>query len=601
MIHYGISGTFFSWLDLLIILLATDLLLSVNKVAGILSNYIALLFLNVQLMVMYFSGTFLTLDMLMNVGSVEDLSGNFGVYILFAIPLVLCTFVPAKTVMKDRLKCVQVMMVLMTIEILLYVGVGDWQYSPVMSGVELGQECIIQHQLAIEVGGLEADKSLFYQQEIKDCIAKPIDLPEQPNVIIIFTEGLSQSIIDDGRELMPHVKSFQTESLNFENYYNHTFATYKALSGQLYSGVQRENTETNELISLQDILDKEGYTTEFLNTEPNNEIFSEYLDNMRFDNVLTDRKLANDLADTMSDKVAYELLFDECENQQKQDGPFLIAMYTIGTHMGWNSQDEIYEDGTNAERNKFYNMDYQFGKFLQKFNESTLADNTIIVFIADHATYTDSDFQKAFPDNTRVTGGLDQIPFCIYYKGMEPDTVDVHGKNSFDFAPTILDFLDVSQENYFLGTSLFEQESDNEYEHIFFSTTLTEIYSTDNGVIQQVDSSRAFSFQKNITNYFAVKLRNIETKNLQATISNDNILHIELEGVQLDEGVYFKVWLNQQDMQDCIVIPGVHNDTDNEIWEGDIDLDNYSVMNQCYIEVHDGMRDLISDVSLDIR
>ena len=96
-------------------------------------------------------------------------------------------------------------------------------------------------------------------------------------MILIFTEGLSRSIIWDERNIMPNLRALESESLSFTNYYNHTFATFRGLIGQLYSGYQFDNLDTNGLISLQAILGKRGYQTAFINTEPSNTEFSEYL------------------------------------------------------------------------------------------------------------------------------------------------------------------------------------------------------------------------------------------------------------------------------------------------------------------------------------
>ena len=43
---------------------------------------------------------------------------------------------------------------------------------------------------------------------------------QRPNVILIFTEGLSKNIIEDERNIMPNVKALQEESISFENYFN---------------------------------------------------------------------------------------------------------------------------------------------------------------------------------------------------------------------------------------------------------------------------------------------------------------------------------------------------------------------------------------------
>ena len=56
---------------------------------------------------------------------------------------------------------------------------------------------------------------------------------------------MSQHIIDDERNITPNIKELQSKSLSFSNYYNHTFATYRGIIGQLYSGYQLDNSDQN--------------------------------------------------------------------------------------------------------------------------------------------------------------------------------------------------------------------------------------------------------------------------------------------------------------------------------------------------------------------
>jgi len=92
---------------------------------------------------------------------------------------------------------------------------------------------------------------------------------------------------------------------------------------------------------------------------------------------------------------------------------------------------------------------------MERFEASTLAEDTLVVITADHATYADKAFLKSFPDTPRAHMEMDRVPLVVYYRGMAPETVDVGGRNSLDLAPTLLDYLDISAPNLFLGDSLF--------------------------------------------------------------------------------------------------------------------------------------------------
>ena len=112
------------------------------------------------------------------------------------------------------------------------------------------------------------------------------------------------------------------------------------------------------------------------------------------------------------------------------------------------------------------------------------SDNTIIVYTTDHSTYTDNHFYKAFPNYDRPAEFLDEIPLFIYQKDIKPDVIDVNGKNTLGLAPTILDYLDISADNYFLGNSLFSSISRNNYDYYYFYPGVC--YSTFDSSIQGV-------------------------------------------------------------------------------------------------------------------
>lgn len=65
--------------------------------------------------------------------------------------------------------------------------------------------------------------------------------PDTPikNVIVIFVEGFSAEVVDyknhSSRNLTPTYDQLYKNSLAFDHYYNHTYATYRGLRGQLYS------------------------------------------------------------------------------------------------------------------------------------------------------------------------------------------------------------------------------------------------------------------------------------------------------------------------------------------------------------------------------
>ncbi|MBO4834963.1 MAG: sulfatase-like hydrolase/transferase, partial [Lachnospiraceae bacterium] len=270
------------------------------------------------------------------------------------------------------------------------------------------------------------------------------------------------------------------------------------------SGYQLDNLDENHLPSLQSILKDNGYHTIMINVEPYNPDFSGYLEAMGFDEVLTLYDGLRGLGNTIADVDAYKLIFETMQ-EQPSDTPFFLCIYTFGTHESLGSVDAIFGETEVKELDKFYNVDLAFGDFMDQFKNSDLYDNTVIVFTADHCTYGDKDFATYFSYRERIHTMLDQMPLMIYYKDVEPETIDVNGRNTLCLAPTLLDLLDISGENMFLGSSLFS----NEHTGILETCTVIDrgMSCTEGGILRPYSAEEEEELMVPITEYFKVKLR----------------------------------------------------------------------------------------------
>lgn len=500
----------YAWMSLVELVLLwslTNLLVKrLPRVAGVVKGILLALF-NIQQLVLLFGGTYVSAIMLSNLGSIEDIQGGAGLYALGIAALVLLTFLRTRGVGKRGVADYAVLAGAVVAWGIAGASMG-WSYSPLVSYPLVLQETQRNAAFAENVKNGHGDAGKFYHDGVQGGIDKPAEaqaLGQTPNVVLIFTEGLSQSVVEDPRSLMPNVASYEQRSLDFTNYYNHTFATYRGLQGQLFSGEQLGNLDSSNYVSLQGILGLNGYQTTFINVEPNNSDFTSYLNDLGFNQVITEEGVNPEGgAQSLSDRQAYEYLLKTMEEQNGSGKPFFIAMYTVGTHATFDSPDKRFGDGSDPELNKFYNADYWFGQFMSEFQNSDLADNTIIVFTADHASYVDMGWNQAFPDYERAFGSLDRVPFFIYYKGVKPQKVDAQGRNSLDMAPTLLDYLDVSAPNYFLGSSLFLQKDPSKYlETTFWQEGI--IRSTATGQIETMSQADQDKVTATLQEYFAAK------------------------------------------------------------------------------------------------
>lgn len=449
-------------------------------------NSLALLAGNVQCVVMLHGGSYVSLQMLTNLGSLRGLLGHAPVYAASLAAAVLPALLPVRGFRLTRARYAALSGFLAAC-ILAGVCLRGFYYSPYAAAISLVRGACMQASPARSVrDGLRTDASSFRKDGVEDCISPGIS--GTPNLILVFTEGLSENIIRDGRGIMPEAARLERESVSFANYYNHTFATYMGLSGQLHSGYQQGNFSRNMLPSLQSLLRDAGYRTCFINTEPGNRDFSEYLGALGFDEVVSDGNPGGP-AGSVSDRRAYEVLYERAASMAGEGTPFFIAIYTFGTHASFDSVD-----GRDPLLNKFRNADAQLERFLERFRSGGLAGSTVFVLTADHCTYADAGCGRASPM-------CDGIPLIIHYKDMVPREYDAGGRNSLCLAPTLLDLLGVSGENCFLGSSLFG-DARGEYEHTFQS--LTTVLRTDGGDIRAPGMAERAAFGRALGEYFVL-------------------------------------------------------------------------------------------------
>ncbi|KHD45434.1 sulfatase-like hydrolase/transferase [Streptococcus hongkongensis] len=489
-------------IELGLIFIISELILAVNFYIANILNVILLFLFNIELIIQILGRTYLTSNMLSNLDSLEALKGHAVLYVFSALITIVFSLLPVGKYCQKFKYLILTFFLLLSLEIGMIVN-KKVDTTPLLNYYSISNNYFKRFVMLerIKKHDIVSVNEEFRNLDITNAINKPEELSEKPNIILIFTEGLSESILHDKRNLMTNLAKYEKNSISFSNYYNHTFATYLGIRGQLYSGYQATNYEKNKLISLQDILANQNYDTTFLNTEPNNKDFTNYLNGMNFRNVIS----PNNVSSTVSDKNAYEFLFQTIEKKSNQSNPFFISMYTFGTHLSLDSEDEHFKDGKSAILNKFYNLDIQFNNFMNKFNNSRISDNTILIFTTDHATYVDNDYIKAFGAD-RLVGNLDKVPFFIYYKGVKPEVRDVNGRNSLSLVPTILDFVDISEENYFLGDSLFNTQSKSKLDTVFSSEGT--FYSTKNSKIDVLNQNDKIKVSNLIEKYYHLKLKN---------------------------------------------------------------------------------------------
>ena len=490
-------------LELLIIILLGDTIhQKYPKLGYAVGSSLTALF-NMQCWIFYYTKNFLNLLMLENIASVRAQSGHFLRYGLTILAIAVISYLKVVQIFGKKVKPQSLLSVVLIFELVVIMWWGT-SYSAAYGLMDIAKQYRMNRAMSAASAGTE-DMTYRFKKNSENAVARPADLPESPNIILIMAEGLSQNIVADERNIMPFLREWEDRSVFFENYYNHSFATYRGIIGQLYSGYQLNNYDTNTLVSMQDILRRKGYYTSFINVEPVDMTFINYLESLGFDEVDSNMDLLeNDGVNYITDKNAFRYLLQKAEENAKSDKPFFTMMYSFQTHDSINSKDEQFGDGSNYILNKFHNLDCQVASFMESFEKSPLAENTVVIFTTDHATYAGDEFRETFPAQERPCPHLDEIPFLIYYPGIEPQRIDASGRNSLDMAPTVLDYLDKENEAYFLGVSLFMQADEHErFNHYFYDSVFE--YSSAGDVMTELTGTGKEVFDRDLQQYLIAK------------------------------------------------------------------------------------------------
>lgn len=313
---------------------------------------------------------------------------------------------------------------------------------------------------------------------------------DKPNVVVIFIEGASARMIGayGGHypELTPNIDQLAMQSMRVDDYFNHTAATFRGLSGQLSSGFSYAGgggkegwTKTGNQAALSNIrrqtlpliVNAAGYDSYFFAPHKMQRPLILMLRTLGFEKVFAYESIANDLlhgdaaarpgTGALDDRSLFRGLVAFLEERSAEgDGkPFFLATYNIGTHafLASSDNDVAYGDGSNPVLDKLHNFDSALGEFLRYFHASPYVGNTILVFTSDHSTYPETPFRDVAGADLKPYF-VDRIPLLIHDPIHRlPATFDAKGRNSLDLAPTVLQLAGLqTQANSFMGASIFE-------------------------------------------------------------------------------------------------------------------------------------------------
>jgi phosphoglycerol transferase MdoB-like AlkP superfamily enzyme len=339
----------------------------------------------------------------------------------------------------------------------------------------------------------------------------------QPNIIVFMVEGLSARTLNVYSDLIPgltpNMADFASHGMVVNNYFNHTYATYRGLLGQFCSiypthgglGGWHDRFEFVKRINylcLSDLFNKAEYRTIFLDTHRRDHGYvDEMMAQINFSEVMTAENMVEKYVfqeplrrDALSDHQLINGLIGRLESLDLDDDdrPFFLALYNLETHafQKISKDGKPFDGGDSYVLDSIHNLDHAFGQFWDYFKQSDLYSNTVVILTSDHAHYPDRDFVSALRNDPLYQPYfIDRIPLVIYDPFKElPTEFDANYSSSIDFAPSMAHWFGLdNQENPFVGNSMFDNKKNAnsvsiasaDFEHYLISPQGIEMSSTD--------------------------------------------------------------------------------------------------------------------------
>lgn len=328
------------------------------------------------------------------------------------------------------------------------------------------------------------ENPLPYEALLTDRDEQATPAQQKKNIIVFFVEGLSSRVMQPYSEqlpgLTPKINQFASnKTIRINNYYNHSYATYRGLGGQLCSIYPIGRLiDTTRYHCLPHILNSIGYQTKFLFSQQSSktdldemfaragvsDIQSASIIRTRLKNAESTPADLSQPGLSITDRELILGLIEELKTLENTEAAFFAGLYNIETHANARlfKAKTVYQNkvGENSYvLDNFHNFDKTFGLFWEYFKHSPHAKNTIVVLTSDHATAPSRDYLKLDLGAPKMF--IDQIPFLIYHPDLASNySFDAKHRTSIDFAPTILNILGVkNQLAHFVGHSLFSQSA----------------------------------------------------------------------------------------------------------------------------------------------
>lgn len=362
----------------------------------------------------------------------------------------------------------------------------------------------------------EFDKLLSH----KDCQVPSFLSEQRPNIVVVILESFSGRLIGavngalaqwEGKEVTPNCNALAEQSMVFENAYSNGMRTDRGivsiLSGfpaQPDMTIIKYPEKTATLPSMAKTLGKAGYYTEMLyGGDVNFANMRSYFYGSLYNNVIDFKYFPAKQRLSkwgVSDEVMFSFLAERMKKYDKSK-PYFTTFLTLSSHEPFDVSMHKFKD---AYVNSIAYTDSCIGGFVNELKTSGLWENTLVVFVADHAS--------KLPQNALPTeADFYHIP-VLFTGGVikQPERISTL-MNQTDIAKTLFSAMNLPCEEYIYSRNVFNPT----YQHyaLFVYTTGFGFITPEGTTVWDKDAGKAI--------YGADKDREMKGKVFLQTLYND--------------------------------------------------------------------------------
>lgn len=315
------------------------------------------------------------------------------------------------------------------------------------------------------------------KQPTRDSIFQLLNT-KRPNVILFILESFSANVALNP-EVAPNMSRFAKEGVFFENFYANSFRTDRGLVSVLSgypahptAAIMKYPQKTGSLPTIPRILKDEGYDLSFY-----------YGGDADFANMRSYFVGACGIQDVVSHKdfplsermtkwgVPDRQLIDRFYSDlMKKTGPqpFFKTVLTLSSHEPFDVPDTKFEE---PFLNAVHYTDQCLGDFVDKLKKSEYWDNTLVIFVADHAMQSyPKGLSNSDPQRFRIP--------MIWMGGAVKQAVEVKDfASQNDLAATLLSQLGVGHDMFKFSKDVMNPEG-NKFAFYSYVNGFTLIDST---------------------------------------------------------------------------------------------------------------------------